>query len=57
MQCQAPGRGRDPGWRLDPPPTGRATAAIAELCEHLTATQTRYPGTDLIVHYEVKNRP
>jgi len=27
--------------RLDPLPTGRATAAIAELCEHLTATQTR----------------
>jgi transposase len=42
--------------RLDPLPTGRATAAIAELCEHLTATQTRYPGTDLIVRYEVKTR-
>ena len=43
--------------RLDPLPTGRATAAIAELCEHLTATQTRYPGTDLILRYEVKTRP
>jgi hypothetical protein len=43
--------------RLDPLPTGRATAAIAQLCEHLTATQTRYPGTDLILRYEVKNRP
>ena len=43
--------------RLDPLPTGRATAAIAQLCEHLTATQTRYPGTDLIMRYEVKNRP
>jgi len=38
-------------------PTGRATAAIAQLCEHLTATQTRYPGTDLILRYEVKTRP
>ena len=43
--------------RLDPLPTGRATTAIAELCEHLTATQTRYPGTDLILRYEVKTRP
>ena len=43
--------------RLDPLPTGRATAAIAQLCEHLTATQTRYPGTDLILRYEVKTRP
>jgi hypothetical protein len=42
--------------RLDPLPTGRATAAIAELCEHLTATQTRYPGTDLVLRYEVKAR-
>jgi hypothetical protein len=42
---------------LDPLPTGRATAAIAELCEHLTATQTRYPGTDLVLRYEVKARP
>jgi hypothetical protein len=52
----------DPGYgtltvRLDPLPTGRATAAIAELCEHLTATQTRYPGTDLVLRYEVKTRP
>jgi len=43
--------------RLDPLPTRRATTAIAELCEHLTATQTRYPGTDLILRYEVKTRP
>jgi hypothetical protein len=43
--------------RLDPLPTARATAAIAELCEHLTATQTRYPGTDLVLRYEVKTRP
>jgi hypothetical protein len=43
--------------RLDPLPTRRATTAIAELCEHLTATQTRYPGTDLILRYEIKTRP
>jgi hypothetical protein len=43
--------------RLDPLPTSRATAAIAQLCEHLTATQTCYPGTNLILRYEVKTRP
>ena len=43
--------------RLDPLPTQRATTAIAELCEHLTATETRYPGTDLVLRYEVKNLP
>jgi hypothetical protein len=42
--------------RLDPLPTGRATTAIAQLCEYLTATQTRYPGTNLILRYEVKTR-
>jgi hypothetical protein len=52
----------DPGdgvltLRLDPMPTARATAAIRELCEHLTATNTRYPGTDLTLRYEIKNRP
>jgi transposase len=43
--------------RLDPLPTKRATAAIAQLCEHLTATHTRYPGTNLILRYEIKTRP
>jgi hypothetical protein len=43
--------------RLDPLPTRRATTAIAELCEHLTATHTRYPGTNLTLRYEVKTRP
>ncbi|WP_434619698.1 putative transposase [Arthrobacter sp. A5] len=42
--------------RLDPLPTRRATAAIGELCDHLTATETRYPGTDRILRYETKNR-
>jgi hypothetical protein len=40
--------------RLDPLPTGRATTAIGQLCEHLTATKTRYPGTDLVLRYAVK---
>jgi len=43
--------------RLDPLPTRRATIAIAQLCEHLTATKTRYPGTNLILRYEIKIRP
>lgn len=42
--------------RLDPLPTARATAAVHELCEHLTATGTRYPDTELIMHYKVKDR-
>jgi transposase len=43
--------------RLDPLPTQRATTAIAQLCEHLTATQTRYPATNLILRYEIKTGP
>jgi hypothetical protein len=43
--------------RLDPLPTRRATTAIAELCEHLTTTHTRYPGTNLTLRYEIKTRP
>jgi hypothetical protein len=37
----------EPGETPRPLPTRRATTAIAELCEHLTATETRYPGTYL----------
>lgn len=43
--------------RLDPLPTPRATAAVAQLCEHLTATETIYPGTDLRLRYQIKNQP
>jgi hypothetical protein len=39
---------------LDPLPTPRATHAVAELCDHLTATETRYPGTDLLLRYRIK---
>ena len=40
--------------RLDPMPTRRETAAVAELCKHLTATETRFPGTDRILRYQIK---
>ena len=43
--------------RLDPLPTRRATTAIKELCEHLTATGTRYPGTNLTLRYEINTAP
>ena len=42
--------------RLDPLPTKRETVAVAELCEHLTATKTTYPGTNLTLRYETKNQ-
>lgn len=42
--------------RLDPLPTRRATTAISELCTHLTATETCYPGTDRILRFEIKNK-
>ncbi|WP_427016399.1 putative transposase [Pseudarthrobacter sp. P1] len=41
---------------LDPLPTARATRALAELCEHLTGTETRYPGTGLILKYAIKTK-
>ena len=40
--------------RLDPRSAPRHTRALAALCEQLNATQTHYPGTDLVLHYEVK---
>ncbi|MHB1289083.1 putative transposase, partial [Georgenia sp.] len=42
--------------RLDPLPTARETTAIAQLCQHLTATATTYPGTDLTLRYQIKNQ-
>jgi hypothetical protein len=41
---------------LDPLPTKAKTAAAAELCKHLTNTKTRYPGTNLILKYAIKNK-
>ena len=43
--------------RLDPLTAPRRTRALAALCEQLTAARTPYPGTDLILQYEVKSHP
>jgi hypothetical protein len=43
--------------RLDPPSAPRRTRALAALCEQLSTTTTRYPGTHLVLHYEVKEHP
>ncbi|MHA7178464.1 putative transposase [Arthrobacter sp. Sr24] len=49
----------EPGYltiTLDPLPTKAKTAAAAQLCEHLTATETRYPCTNLILKYAIKTK-
>ena len=43
--------------RLDPLSAPRRTRALAALCEQLSTTTTRYPGTRLVLHYEVKEHP
>ena len=43
--------------RLHPLTAPRCTQALAALCDQLTAARARYPGTDLILRYEVKSRP
>jgi transposase-like protein len=43
--------------RLDPLTAPRRTQALAALCHQLTQAQARYPGTDLVLRYEVKSRP
>jgi hypothetical protein len=43
--------------RLDPLTAPRRTQALAALCEQLTAIHARYPGTDLVLRYEVRSRP
>jgi len=43
--------------RLDPLTAPRRTRALQALCQQLNATQTRYPGTSLILRYEVKEHP
>ena len=40
--------------RLDPLSAPRRTRALAALCDQLSTTKTRYPGTKLILKYEVK---
>ena len=43
--------------RLDPLTAPRRTQALAALCGQLTAVGARYPGTDLVLRYEVKSHP
>jgi hypothetical protein len=43
--------------QLDPLTAPRRTQALAALCDQLTAVSARYPGTDLVLRYEVKTRP
>ncbi len=40
--------------RLDPLSAPRRTRALVALCEQLNTAATRYPGTRLTLHYEVK---
>ena len=43
--------------RLDPATAPRRSKALAALCADLTATATRYPGTELTLAYSVKGPP
>ena len=43
--------------RLDPLTAPRRTQALAALCDQLTAVGACYPGTDLVLRYEVKPHP
>jgi hypothetical protein len=43
--------------RLDPASAPRRSRAIAALCAQLTSTATRYPDTNLTLHYSVKGHP
>jgi len=43
--------------RLDPLTAPRRTQALAALCDQLSQARARYPGTDLVLHYEIKPHP
>jgi transposase len=43
--------------RPDPLTAPRRTQALAALCDQLNQAQARYPGTDLVLRYEVKPHP
>jgi len=43
--------------RLDPLTAPRRTQALAALCDQLNQAASRYPGTELVLHYEVKPHP
>ena len=42
---------------LDPLTAPRRTQALAALCDQLNQAESRYPGTDLVLRYEVKSHP
>jgi hypothetical protein len=43
--------------QLDPLTAPRRIQALAALCHQLTGVGACYPGTDLVLRYEVKSRP
>ena len=43
--------------QLDPLTAPRRTQALAALCDQLSQAASRYPGTDLVLRYEVKPHP
>ena len=43
--------------RLDPASAPQRSRALAALCNELTDTATRYPGTDLTLAYSIKGHP
>jgi hypothetical protein len=43
--------------RLDPLTAPRRTQALAALCDQLNEAASHYPGTDLVLRYEVKPHP
>ena len=43
--------------QLDPLTAPRRTQALAALCDQLNQAHARYPGTDLVLRYEVKPHP
>jgi transposase len=43
--------------QLDPLTAPRRTKALAALCDQLSRAQACYPGTDLVLRYEVKSHP
>jgi len=43
--------------RLDPLTAPRRTQALAALCDQLNQARCTYPGTDLLLRYEVKSHP
>src|SRR5690348_11185726 len=43
--------------RLDPLTAPRRTQALAALCDQLNQAQACYPGTELVLRYEVKSHP